>query len=101
MAEIALSSGTADAFGAKVQVPGDQEGLYLVVAQAGELPTLLSEVRGRPVVALGDRRVLALMTLAASSTLSRHPDVGLCGPVSVDPGRFHAFVETIGLNRPP
>jgi hypothetical protein len=101
VAEIALSSKTAKAFDARVRVPGDQEGLYLVVAEAGKLPRLLSEVRGRPVVVLGDRRVLALMTMASSSTLSRHPQVRLCGPVSVDAGRFGLFVETIGLGRPP
>jgi len=101
VAGIALNSKTADAFGARVQAPGDHQGLHLVVAAAGELPRLLSEVQGRPVVVLGERRVLALMTMAGATILSRHPQVRLCGPVSVDPQRFDLFVKTIGLGRSP
>lgn len=59
-------------------------------------------VGGQVITRLPDaRRVLAIAPLEAYSALSRHPEIALAGPVSIDPQRFGAFAQLVGLDRAP
>jgi hypothetical protein len=92
----------ADAFGATVTVPVSGGSLFFVVGRAGAPDAAIQAVGGRVVVRLPDvRRVLAVAPLAAHEQLRRHRDLALAGAVSVDPQRFGAFAQMLGLDTAP
>ncbi|MGH3072291.1 MAG: hypothetical protein ACRDNB_08490 [Gaiellaceae bacterium] len=93
------SSATARAFGANVEVAADGRSLFLVVGWVGPPDVAIRSVGGQVVTRLPDRRrVLAVAAFDAYTALSRHPDVALAGPVSIDAERFGRFAQLVGLD---
>jgi hypothetical protein len=89
----------ADAFGATVSVPVAGRSLFFVLGRSGAPDAAVHAAGGSVVVRLPDaRRVLAIAPLEAHERLRRHPDVVLAGAVAVDPQRFGAFAQMIGLD---
>lgn len=96
-----MTMATANAFGASVDLVQDRDvGLYLVIG-SGEAPTVVRSNQGRVVTALGDGRLLAVMTFPSSAAVQRHHAIDLCGPVTVDAHRFNSFMNAVGLHDPP
>jgi hypothetical protein len=96
------SSATSEAFGASVDVRAEGQSLYFVVGWVGPPDLAVRAVGGQVVTRLPDpRRVLAVAPLDGYAALSRHRDVALAGPVSIDPQRFGAFARLVGLDASP
>jgi hypothetical protein len=94
------SSDTARAFGANVAVSTEGQSLFFVVGWTAPPDVPVRAAGGQVVTRLPDpRRVLAVAPLEAYSALSRHPDIALAGPVSIDPERFGRFAQLVGLDR--
>jgi hypothetical protein len=99
-AEPVGSSATSKAFGANVAVATEGQSLFFVVGWTGPPDLAVLAVGGQVVTRLPDRRrVLAVAPLEAYAALSRHHEVALAGPVSIDPARFGAFARMVGLDR--
>ena len=93
------SSATSRAFGANVAVATEGQSLFLVVGWTAPPDAAVRATGGQVVTRLPDpRRVLAVAPLEAYSALSRHPEIALAGPVSIDPGRFSRFAQLVGLD---
>jgi hypothetical protein len=93
------SSATAVAFGADVSVATAGQSLFLVVGRSGPPDLAVCAVGGQVITRLPDRRrVLAIARLEAYSALSRHPEIALAGPVSIDAERFGRFAQLVGLD---
>jgi hypothetical protein len=96
------SSATSRSFGAKVDVVTEGQSLFFVVGWTGAPDSAVRSVGGQVVTRLPDpRRVLALAPLEAYSALSRHHEIALAGPVSIDAARFGAFARMVGLDTAP
>ena len=97
-------SSTARAFGARVSLPLEGRSLFFVVGR-DQAPDAIVRAAGGTVVARlpDERRVLAILSLAAGTGLRGHPGLELAGPVSIDAERFARFTALIGLDdaRPP
>jgi hypothetical protein len=94
------SSATAKAFGANVSVTTEGQSLFFVVGWTGPPDRAVRSVGGQVVTRLPDpRRVLAVAPLEAYAALSRHHEIALAGPVSIDAARFGAFARMIGLDQ--
>jgi hypothetical protein len=95
-------SATSRAFGADVRVATEGQSLFFVVGWTGPPDLAVRASGGQVVTRLPDpRRVLAVAPLEAYSALSRHPEVALAGPISIDPERFGAFARMVGLDTAP
>ncbi|HVL53014.1 MAG TPA: hypothetical protein VM344_01990 [Vitreimonas sp.] len=93
------SSAVSRAFGARVSIATEGQSLFLVVGRAGPPDAAVRSVDGQVLTRLSDqRRVLAVAALDAYAALSRHPDIALAGPVSIDPERFGRFAQLVGLD---
>ena len=94
-------SATARAFGASVSMPMEGQSLFFLVGR-GEPPDAIVRATGGVVVTrLPDqRRVLAVLPLAAYAGLREHPGLELAGPVTIDAERFGRFTELVGLEEP-
>jgi len=93
------SSATSRAFGANVSVATEGQSLFLVVGWTAPPDLAVRAAGGQVVTRLPDpRRVLAVAPLEAYSALSRHPEIALAGPVSIDPERFGSFARLVGLD---
>jgi hypothetical protein len=93
------SSAAARAFGASVAIATAGESLFLVVGRTGPPDPAVRAVGGQVLTRLPDqRRVLAVASLDAYTALSRHPDIALAGPVSIDAERFGRFAQLVGLD---
>ena len=85
-------------------LPIEGRSLFFVVGREGAPDAIVRAAGGVVVARLPDnRRVLAVLSLAAGTGLSGHPGLELAGPVSIDAERFSRFTELIGLDdaRPP
>jgi hypothetical protein len=92
-------SATSKAFGANVRVVTEGQSLFFVVGWTGPPDLAVRAAGGQVVTRLPDpRRVLAVAPLEAYSTLSRHHEVALAGPISIDAQRFGAFARLVGLD---
>ena len=95
-------SATSRSFGANVSVATEGQSLYFVVGWMGPPDLAVSSVGGQVVTRLPDpRRVLAVAPLDASAALSRHREIALAGPISIDAERFGAFARLVGLDAAP
>lgn len=93
------ASATAEAFGADVSLKTEGRSLFFVLGRSGPPDVAVRAAGGQVVTRLPDpRRVLAIAPLESYSGLSRHPDVSLAGPVSIDAERFSAFAKLIALD---
>lgn len=93
------SSATSRAFGASVAVATEGQSLFFVVGWSAPPDVPVRSAGGHVVTRLPDpRRVLAVAPLEAYSELSRHPEIALAGPVSIDPERFGRFAQFVGLD---
>ena len=92
-------SATSRAFGASVSVSNEGQSLFFVVGWAGPPDLAVRAAGGQVVTRLPDpRRVLAVAPLEAYSTLARHHEIAVAGPVSIDPDRFGSFAQLMGLD---
>ncbi|MFN2418826.1 MAG: hypothetical protein ABR593_07880 [Candidatus Limnocylindria bacterium] len=84
-----------------VSVATQGQSLFLVVGRSGPPDLAIRAVGGQVLTRLpGQRRVLAVAALDAYPALSRHPEIALAGPVSIDAERFGRFAQLIGLDEP-
>ncbi len=90
----------AEAFGASVDIPSGDTGLYLVIGSSS-VPGIIRTSQGQLVTSLSATRHLALLNLATWSAVKAHPEVELAGPVNIDTQRFAAFLGAIGQQAPP
>ncbi len=75
------------------------QSLFFVVGRTGPPDLAVRAVGGQVLTRLPDqRRVLAVAALDAYTALSRHPEVALAGPVSIDAERFGRFAQLVGLD---
>jgi hypothetical protein len=92
-------SATSRAFGANVSVATGGQSLFFVVGWTGSPDHAVRSVGGQVVTRLPDpRRVLAVAPLESYAALSRHHEIALAGPISIDPERFGAFARLVGLD---
>ena len=92
-------SATSRAFGANVAVATEGQSLFFVVGWTGPPDLAVRSVGGQVVTRLPDpRRVLAVAPLESYASLSRHHEIALAGPISIDPQRFSAFARLAGLD---
>lgn len=95
------SSAAARAFGASVSIATEGQSLFLVIGRTGPPDLAIRAVGGDVLTRLpGQRRVLAVAPLDAYTALSRHPQIALAGPVSIDAERFAWFAQLVGLDAP-
>jgi hypothetical protein len=93
------SSAASRAFGASVSIATEGQSLFLVVGRTGPPDVALRSVGGQVLTRLSDHhRVLAVAALDAYAALSRHPEIALAGPVSIDPERLGRFAQLMGLD---
>lgn len=96
------ASATSRAFGASVAVASEGQSLFLVVGWSGAPDDAVHAVGGQVLTRLPDpRRVLAVAPLEAYAALSRRREIALAGPISIDPARFGAFAQLVGLDAAP
>lgn len=75
------------------------QSLFFVVGRTGPPDLAVRAVGGQVLTRLPDqRRVLAVAALDRYTALSRHPEVALAGPVSIDAERFGRFAQLVGLD---
>lgn len=93
------ASAMSRAFGANVAVVTEGQSLFFVIGWTGAPDIAVRAAGGQVVTRLPDpRRVLAIAPLEAYSTLSRHPEIALAGPISIDAERFGRFAQLVGLD---
>ena len=93
------ASATSRAFGANVAVHTEGQSLFFVIGWTGAPDLAVRAAGGQVVTRLPDpRRVLAVAPLESYSALSRHPEVALAGPISIDAERFGRFAQLVGLD---
>lgn len=94
------SSATAEAFGADVRVRDEGRSLFFVVGRGGPPDRAVLAAGGQVVTRLPDpSRVLALAPLESYARLTRHPEIELAGPISIDAERFGAFARLLSLDQ--
>ena len=89
------NSDIAHAFGAKVGLTLNTQGLYLVTGRAQSPATLVRNNGGQVVLEMGGVSVLATLPMTGYFAFQRHPDIGFIGPVSLDQEQFEQFVQLI------
>ncbi|MFN2197909.1 MAG: hypothetical protein ACK2UW_17450 [Anaerolineales bacterium] len=87
-----IETPTSRAFGASIQVQMGGAASFLVVGRQSSPESLVQAVGGQVIARLGERRVLAVMPVAAGFGLGAHPQIQLCGPVSIDFKRLAAVL---------
>jgi hypothetical protein len=93
------SSPIAQAFGADIQVVSPQHRLFLVIGRAAPPVALVHRFGGRVVFQLPEtNKLLAILPVDVQPLFLSHPQIALCGPVTIDPVRFAQFVALIGLD---
>lgn len=89
----------AETFGANIHVVAPQHRLFLVIGRAAPPVALVRKYGGRVVFLLPDtNKLLAILPVDAQPLFQTHPQIALCGPVTIDPVRFAQFVALIGLD---
>lgn len=97
------ASAIQHSFDAEVEIATAEIGLYLVVGRSDgpRMHRALASVGAAIAARISATRVLAVMHFRAFETIRSHRDIGLVGPVSLDPTRFEIFQKVIGLQVDP
>lgn len=83
----------SQAFGASIQVQLSGAATFLVVGRESCPAGVVQGAGGQVLMLLGERRLLAVLPLVTGFGLKNHPQIQLCGPVSID---FKRLVAVLG-----
>lgn len=94
-------SAISRAFGAEIRTELHGAGTFLVAGREVDPAGLVRGAGGQVLLALDERRLLAVLPVQAGLALGRHPQIALCGPVSVDFERLQAVLGQIPVEADP
>ena len=89
----------AQSFGATVTMTTPEHRLFFLVGR-DRLPTdVVARYGGRVVFSIPDTtKILAILPVSVHHLVEHHPNVALCGPVTINQERFARFLALVGLD---